>query len=140
MTTIKFGDRELKIKYGYEATIKSGIIRDLMNMDNISGDMESVEKLLLFLPEMLLVGLQKFHKEEFGYDPENENQKDACLEKVYALLDDYFDGEDGDMNTLFSILQKELLDNGFLSKMLKQGSKAKQAKGQTEKLLNQEEN
>ena len=53
MTTIKFGDRELKIKYGYEATIKSGIIRDLMNMDNISGDMESVEKLLLFLPEMM---------------------------------------------------------------------------------------
>lgn len=119
MTTIKFGDRELKIKYGYEATIKSGIIRDLMNMDNISGDMESVEKLLLFLPEMLLVGLQKFHKEEFGYDPENESQKDACLEKVYALLDDYFDGEEGDMNTLFSILQKELLENGFLSRMAK---------------------
>ena len=74
---------------------------------------------LLFLPEMLLVGLQKFHKEEFGYEPENESQKDACLEKVYALLDDYFDGEEGDMNTLFSILQKELLENGFLSRMAK---------------------
>lgn len=119
MTTIKFGEKELKIKYSYEATIKSGIIRDLMNMDSIAGDMESVEKLLLFLPEMLLVGLQKFHKEEFGYDPANKDQKEACLEKVYALLDDYFDGEEGDMNTLFSELQKELLENGFLSRMAK---------------------
>lgn len=119
MTTLKFGDKELKIKYGYEATIKSGIIRELMNMDKTTEDMESVEKILLFVPEMLLVGLQKFHKKEFGYDPANKDQKEACLEKVYGLLDDYFDGEDGDIQTLFMVLQKELFENGFLSKMAK---------------------
>lgn len=119
MTTLKFGDKELKIKYGYEATLKSGIIRELMNMDKTTEDMESVEKILLFVPEMLLVGLQKFHKEEFGYNPANKDQKEACLEKVYGLLDDYFDSEDGNIQTLFMVLQKELFENGFLSKMAK---------------------
>lgn len=38
---------------------------------------------------------------------------------MYGLLDDYFDGEDGDIQALFTVLQKELFDNGFLSKMFK---------------------
>lgn len=119
MTTLKFGDKELKIKYGYEATIKSGIIRELMNIDKVSEDMETVEKILLFVPEMLLVGLQKYHKNEYGYDPQNLEQKNARLEEMYGLLDDYFDGEDGDIQALFTVLQKELFNNGFLSKMFK---------------------
>ncbi len=117
MTTIKFGEKELNIKYGYEATVKSGIISKLMEMGNIGNDMESVDKVLLFVPELLLVGLQKFHKNEYGYSTQAE--KEDCIEKVYGLLDDYFD-EDGDLNTLFTTLQKELFDNGFLSKMVKQ--------------------
>lgn len=140
MTTIKFGDRDLKIKYGYKATVQSGIIKKLMSMGDIGKDVEAVDKLLSFLPEMLLVGLQKYHADEFGYDPENKVQESEQMEKIYGLLDEYFDSEDGDMQVLFTNLQKELLDNGFLSKMAKQGSKAKQAKVQTEKLLNQEEN
>lgn len=140
MTTIKFGDRDLKIKYGYKATVQSGIIKKLMSMGEIGEDIEAIDKLFSFLPEMLLVGLQKYHANEFGYDPENKAQKSEQMEKIYDLLDEYFDSEDGDVKGLFTSLQKELLDNGFLSKMAKHGSKAKQVKGQKEKLLNQEEN
>lgn len=75
-----------------------------------------MEKILLFVPEMLLVGLQKYHKNEYGYDPQNLEQKNARLEEMYGLLDDYFDGEDGDIQALFAVLQKELFDNGFLPK------------------------
>lgn len=35
------------------------------------------------------------------------------------MLDDYFDGEDADVQALYNALLTELLENGFLSKLLK---------------------
>ena len=35
------------------------------------------------------------------------------------MLDDYFDGEDADVQALYNALLAELLENGFLSKLLK---------------------
>lgn len=118
MTKIKFGDKELQIKFGYEATVKSGIIKKVAELDQIT-DIEAIDKILLFLPELILVGAQKFHKEEFGYDSENEGEKEQQLGKVYAMLDDYFDEEDSDVEELYQLLLAELLENGFLSKLLK---------------------
>ena len=111
MTTLRFGNRVLKIKYGYEATIKSGIIKELMGMENIGGDAESIEKVLLFVPKLLMVGLQKYHKDE--YDMADE---EPTIEKIYMLLDEYFDDEESDIMSLFNVLQKELMENGFLFK------------------------
>lgn len=35
------------------------------------------------------------------------------------MLDDYFDEEDSDVEELYQLLLAELLENGFLSKLLK---------------------
>ena len=118
MTKLKFGEKELQIKFGYEATVKSGIIKKVAKLNQME-DMEAVDEILLFLPELILVGAQKFHKEELGYKQ---------LGKVYAMLDDYFDGEDADVQELYNALLTELLENGFLSKLLKAEQKEAEKK------------
>uniref|UniRef100_UPI00403850BC hypothetical protein n=1 Tax=Roseburia inulinivorans TaxID=360807 RepID=UPI00403850BC len=81
MTKLKFGEKELQIKFGYEATVKSGIIKKVAKLDQME-DIEAVDEILLFLPELILVGAQKFHKEELGYNQENEVEKEDKLGKV----------------------------------------------------------
>lgn len=128
MTTIKIGEKEFNIKYGYEATVKNGIIKKLVSLGEENGNMESIEKILLLLPELLLAGLQKYHADEYGFDYKNSDQKEKQMAKVYALLDEYFDGEDGDVEKLFGDLQNELLENGFLSKILRKEREKKTGK------------
>lgn len=136
MTTIKIGKKEFNIKYGYEATVKNGIIKKLVSLGEENGNMESIEKILLLLPELLLAGLQKYHADEYGFDYKNSDQKEKQMARVYALLDEYFDGEDGDVEKLFGDLQNELLENGFLSKILRKESEKKTGKGEQEKEKN----
>lgn len=136
MTTIKIGKKEFNIKYGYEATVKNGIIKKLVSLGEENGNMESIEKILLLLPELLLAGLQKYHADEYGFEYKNSDQKEKQMAKVYALLDEYFDGEDGDVEKLFGDLQNELLENGFLSKILRKESEKKIGKGEQEKEKN----
>ncbi|MBR9936003.1 hypothetical protein KE513_00405 [Oscillospiraceae bacterium Marseille-Q3528] len=136
MTTIKIGKKEFNIKYGYEATVKNGIIKKLVSLGEENGNMESIEKILLLLPELLLAGLQKYHADEYGFDYKNSDQKEKQMARVYALLDEYFDGEDGDVEKLFGDLQNELLENGFLSKILRKESEKKIGKGEQEKEKN----
>lgn len=136
MTTIKIGEKEFNIKYGYEATVKNGIIKKLVSLGEENGNMDSIEKILLLLPELLLAGLQKYHADEYGFDYKNSDQKEKQMAKVYALLDEYFDGEDGDVEKLFGDLQNELLENGFLSKILRKEREKKTGKGEQEKEKN----
>ena len=121
MKTIKIGEKEYKVQFGYIATAKSGIIRELVNIERMIGDgesaIENLDKILMFIPEIMLVGLQKFHREEFGYNYDTKEGKDEAFEKVSQLVDDYFDGEDADFKGLFNSLEEELLHNGFLSSM-----------------------
>lgn len=123
MTKIKLGEKELNIKFGYEATLKSGIIAKIVQLDQIEDGVESVNAVLMLLPELILVSVQKFHEKEFGYDPNNEEQKEKQMKKVFSMLDDYFDQEDADGNMLYESLLTEMLANGFLSKMLNQERK-----------------
>lgn len=123
MTKIKLGEKELDIKFGYEATFKSGIIAKVAQLDQIEDGIEQVNAVLMLLPELILVGAQKFHEKEFGYDPNNEEQKEKQMKKVFSMLDDYFDQEDADGNMLYESLLTEMLTNGFLSKMLNQERK-----------------
>lgn len=123
MTKIKLGEKELNIKFGYEATYKSGIIAKIVQLDQIEDGIEQVNAVLMLLPELILVGAQKFHEKEFGYDPNNEEQKEKQMKKVFSMLDDYFDQEDADGNMLYESLLTEMLTNGFLSKMLNQERK-----------------
>lgn len=128
MTTIKFGEKELQIKFGYEATLKSGIIPKIAQMDLKEDGIETVNAILELLPELILIGAQKFHEKELGYDPDNKEQKESQMKKIYSMLDDYFDQEDADGNVLYGLLLTEMLKNGFLSKMLKQEQNQQKAK------------
>ena len=123
MTKIKLGEKELNIKFGYEATYKSGIIAKIVQLDQIEDGIEQVNAVLMLLPELILVGAQKFHEKEFGYDPNNEEQKEKQMKKVFSMLDDYFDQEDADGNMLYEALLTEILGNGFLSKLHNQERK-----------------
>ena len=76
--------------------------------------------MISLLPELLLAGLQKNHKDEFGY--ESDSEKKAVLDKVCDLLDDYEDeGTEENPKSgfdLYQLLDKELEKNGFLSGLL----------------------
>ena len=137
MLKIKFGETELSIKYGYEVTAKSGILKKLIAVDEMGlGDKKdekevdmagALDAIMSILPELVLAGVQKFHKEEYGYNYLTGEGKEEQLDKIYALLDDYFDTEDADFQELYGDLQKELLDNGFLASMFR-AEKAKSKK------------
>lgn len=123
MTNIKIGNRELSIKYGYKAVATSKIIKKLvaLNKDIDNNEvLDQIDVIMGFLPELFLIGLQTYHYEEFGFDYITGKGKEEALDKVYTLLDEYFDSEEADFNKFFGMLQNEMLDNGFLAKMLKQ--------------------
>lgn len=121
MTTIKLGNRELTVQYGYKVTWKSGIIKKLVGLsrDNGGDEFDRVEEVMAILPELLLIGVQKHHENEFKYDYETGKGKDQMLDKVCDILDTYFDEEGADFEALLTQLQEELLENGFLASMFR---------------------
>lgn len=129
MTNLKFGEKELQIKYGYKITWKSGIIKKLVALSNEDEDrFKRINNIMEILPELLLLGVQKYHSDEYGYNYENNEGKDAQLDKVCDLLDDYFDSDDADFEELLGSLQSELLENGFLASMFRQEAEKKTKK------------
>ena len=118
MMTLKIEDKELNIKYGYEATLKTRLLSRMAKLEKAKDDsMEGMEDILLFLPDFLLVGLQKFHADEYGFNYETGDGKDEQLEKMYPLIEAYIDGdEDADAITFYNQLTNEMLTNGFLKK------------------------
>ena len=123
MTKINFADKEYQIQFGYIATAKSGIIGKLIKSENaLDGDNieDSIGDFLLLIPELVLVGLQKFHRDEFGYNYDTGEGREEALEKAGDLVDAYFDGEDADIKKLMADLRGELMDNSFLSKMFQE--------------------
>lgn len=122
MKVIKINDKEYKLKFGYRALYRTGILKRLQDaqviFDNKSdeGAFDKIEKLMSVTAEAFLAGLQKFHKDEFGYTTESE--KEAMLDKVCDLFDDLAD-EDETMGILeiFSIINEELIEQGFLAKL-----------------------
>lgn len=136
MVVLKLGKAQLSVRYGYEATVRSGIIKRLAGLTKSGGDtFDKVEAMMEIIPELLLVGLQKFHSKEYGYNYKTEEGKDEALSKVYGLLDDYFDEEDADFSFLLDTLQNELMENGFLAKVMAKEVKAiqKEEKKEVEK-------
>lgn len=121
MTKVKIGNNEYKIYFAMEPTIKSGILPKMAKLENAEMDFETIGNLLGTMTELLLVGLQKFHSEEFGYKFDSEDEKEAAMSKTYALMDEIADSEDGmDYIELYNKLQSELLENGFFAKMFRQ--------------------
>ena len=133
MLKLKIGEKELNVKYGYEATLKTRLLSRMVAKEKTKENgMEMTEDLLLFLPDFLLIGLQKFHADEYGFDYETGEGKDEQLAKMFSLIEDYLDSnEDADAITLYNALTKEMLQNGFLkSQFQKELEKAEVEKKQ----------
>ena len=118
---IKLNGKEYTVKFGYAPVVKNKIIPRLVGMEQQGEGLEVIDNMLEFLPEFLLVGLQKFRADEFGFDFDDKEAKEKQLVKVYDLLDDYLDPENeegGDLQSLYNDLSAEMEKNSFLSKML----------------------
>lgn len=117
MLKVKIGEKEYKLRFGYGVLCKTDLLNRVQNISKGTDDDNAFQKMVQTISELFLVGAQKYQKDEFYYDTEDEKEKQ--LEKVYDLLDDYEDSgtaenpQDG--FTLFNLMQEELFNNGFLS-------------------------
>ena len=116
MFTFEVNGKEYKVKFGYGVLCKTDI------MDEISKSEEdtSIRKTLDMSAELLLAGLQKYHKDEFGYTTQKE--KEEKKEAIYDLLDEYEDESTEenpqDVFTLSRSINEELMNVGFLKKAM----------------------
>lgn len=132
MLTIKVNNKEYTIKFGYEPTLKSRLLSRVAKMTvNMKQDaeenLEQIENMLLFVPEMVLVGLQKFHSDEFGYNLDTNDGYEEAKNKAFSLVGDYVDTGDVDITDFFTELEEELTSNGFLKKMFEKEVEKAQA-------------
>lgn len=129
MFSFSANGKTYKAKFGYGVLTQSDILTQVSSMGAINNPKDMIK----MLPELILVGLQKKHKDEFGY--ETEEEKKIAYDKVCDLLDDYEDEstEENPHNgfTLFEKASQELEKNGFLSGMVK----AMEEKSEEEKKL-----
>lgn len=138
MYIFKIHGKEYKVRFTYRTVCEDDIldkISDATDFEglNIGGMIAKVSKATA---ELLLVGLQKYHSDEFGY--KDDKEKAQRIEEMLDLFDDYEDEstEEHEQSaaTLFSDLQEELQKNGFLSAMMtaiEQTAKAEQIAEQT---------
>lgn len=118
MVTFAVNGKEYKVVFGYGLLTQSDVLDKVQEIT--SGQERNLQKLISILPELLLAGLQKKHKDEFGY--ETESERTVAFQKVCDLLDDY-ENEGTEENPksgfdLYKILDTELEKNGFLSGLL----------------------
>jgi len=127
---ITFEDKEYTIKFGYKATVKSGIIKKLAQAENDKENedgFESIEGILLILPELLVIGLQVNHSDEFGYDIDTNEGYQEKVDKAYDLLDRWFENKEHSLIDIFNGIENELLNDSFLSSLF-QSAKAEEQK------------
>ena len=121
MFSFKVGDKEYKVKYGYRVLCNSDLIDKVTAIGQENNGFKGAMKTVA---ELILAGLQKCHKDEFGY--ETESEEETALAKVYDLMDEY-EEESTEENpqsgyTLFERCNEELMKNGFLSEMTKRAA------------------
>lgn len=128
---LKIGKKEYNIKFGYKPTLKERLVSRIVrtartNSEDEVENMERIEDLLLFLPEILLVGLQVHHK-EFRYNYDTKEGKEEQLEKAFDLVDEYASREDADLMKLFDDLQSAMKEDSFLASLFWKEEKAAEA-------------
>lgn len=120
MTKIKIGKNEYQIYFAMQPTIQIGIIKKLAALGDIEMSIDNIGSLLETITEVLLVGLQKNHKDEYGFNYVTGDGKDEAMAKAYELMDEYAEDENADYFDLYSKLENELLENGFFAKLFRQ--------------------
>lgn len=119
MYVFHVNDDDYKVKFGYGVLYKSDLIDRVVNVtSDTTNPAESIKNVIGLTAELLLAGLQKNYSDEFGYETDEEKEKQIL--KVCDLIDDYEDESDDGKNgfTLFNDLREELEKNGFLSEIL----------------------
>ena len=95
MYEITVKEKSYKLKFAYTPTLKGRLLSKLANqqkdLSESEGDLLNIEDLMLFLPEMLLIALQRNHRDEFGYNYDTEEGKDEKLALCFDIIDDYLD-------------------------------------------------
>lgn len=126
MLKIKVKDAEYKIKFGYKAIAKSNVLKDIVALqkrfsdqtdgeDNTEKYIEMIDEVLDITSRLLLAGLQKYHSDVFGYDPDDPKSVKNVKDIIENFIDDYIDEDDSmELMELFTALQDELMNNGFL--------------------------
>lgn len=83
--------------------------------DNTEKYIEMIDEILDLTSRLLLAGLQKYHSDVFGYDPDDPESVKNAKDIIENFIDDYIDEEDSmELMDLFTALQDELMNNGFL--------------------------
>lgn len=132
MMKIKVKDKEYTIQFAYIPTVKSRLLSRFAKMavgmkNGAENNLEQIEDMLLFLPDVVLIGLQKFHSDEFGYNLDTNDGYEEAKEKAFSLVGDYVDTGDVDVTDFFTDLQEEMTSNGFLKKMFEREVQKEQA-------------
>lgn len=119
MIVINVKGKEYKLDFRYRYIAKTNLIYEVLNKDYKSpADYMNGE--ISGLVKLLLTALQAYHTDEFGYN--DESGKEAAIDKVYDLIDDYEDESTAEnpKNSfeLYKKLNEELSNKGFLSRMM----------------------
>lgn len=72
MVTFNVHGKEYKVVFGYGLLTKTDVLDKVQGITD--GKERSLQKMISLLPELLLAGLQKKHKEEFGYESDSEKK------------------------------------------------------------------
>lgn len=133
----KVNKKSYNIFFAFEPTLKARILSRMAKMSveisNAENQLEKIEDMLLFLPEVILVGLQKHHADEFGYDLDTKEGFEEQKEKVFSLVSEYFDDGEVDCIDFFNKIQEEMMSEGFLKKTFKK--ELEKAKEEAEKKM-----
>jgi hypothetical protein len=130
MYIFKIHGNEYKVRYGYRTVCENDILDRVMNIGNSEDGTAKglINNLVMTTAELLLVGLQKYHSDKFGYKSDKEKAEKINL--LLDWLDDYEDesteDHEQDAATLLKDLQGELEKNGFLSTIAKMGQEMSQ--------------
>ena len=112
MFSFSVNDKTYKVKFGYGVLTQSDILTQVSSMGAINNPKDMIK----MLPELILAGLQRKHKDEFGYETEEE--------KKAAYEDESTEENPQNGFILFEKASKELEKNGFLSGMINAMEKA----------------
>ena len=105
------GDKDYKIRFDYRALART----DVLSRAEGIAEATDMAKVIEDTAEFLLVGLQKYHSDEFGFSDDAEREE--ALDKVYALMDE-MDEHDVSVLDTFNAVSEELTKCGFLSQLL----------------------
>ena len=133
MKKIKIGEKEYDIFFAMQPTVQSGIVGKLAEVESRKEwGVENFGDFLAILTELFLVGLQKNHKDEFGYNYLTGEGKDEALSKAYDLMDQFAeDDSEYDFTDLFADLNEELLENGFFKKLFQKEQEKEEKKSKS---------